>query len=81
MRQACGQFLSDGAKDCFLPPMDPILDDLVSKADLWIHGHVHESYDYDIGNCRVVCNPRGYTDDERVQETGFKTDCVVEIPS
>jgi Icc-related predicted phosphoesterase len=57
------------------------LDDLVGKADLWIHGHVHESYDYDIGNCRVVCNPRGYTDDERVQETGFKTDCVVEIPS
>ena len=27
---------------------------------LWIHGHIHESFDYDVGNCRVLCNPRGY---------------------
>ena len=26
----------------------------------WIHGHVHESSDYMIGNTRVLCNPRGY---------------------
>jgi len=26
----------------------------------WIHGHTHESFDYMIGSCRVVCNPRGY---------------------
>jgi Icc-related predicted phosphoesterase len=26
----------------------------------WSHGHTHESFDYMIGNCRVVCNPRGY---------------------
>ena len=24
------------------------------------HGHTHESMDYMIGDCRVVCNPRGY---------------------
>lgn len=36
------------------------LDPLVDKADLWIHGHMHESLDYTIGTCRVVCNPRGY---------------------
>lgn len=27
---------------------------------LWIHGHTHTSFDYRVGNCRVVCNPRGY---------------------
>lgn len=27
---------------------------------LWIHGHTHTSFDYRIGNCRVMCNPRGY---------------------
>ena len=27
---------------------------------LWVHGHTHDSFDYQIGNCRVVCNPRGY---------------------
>lgn len=27
---------------------------------LWTHGHTHEDFDYMIGSCRVVCNPRGY---------------------
>lgn len=36
------------------------LDALVSKADLWVHGHVHESMDYQVGKARVVCNPLGY---------------------
>ena len=27
---------------------------------LWCHGHVHEDVDYMIGECRVICNPRGY---------------------
>lgn len=29
-------------------------------ADLWIHGHTHESMDYRCNGTRVVCNPRGY---------------------
>lgn len=36
------------------------MDDLASRADLWIHGHTHDSFDYQIGDCRVVCNPCGY---------------------
>lgn len=27
---------------------------------LWTHGHTHELFDYNIGDTRVVCNPRGY---------------------
>jgi Icc-related predicted phosphoesterase len=27
---------------------------------LWIHGHVHISSDYRVGNMRIVCNPHGY---------------------
>ena len=27
---------------------------------LWSHGHVHCMNDYELGNCRVVSNPRGY---------------------
>lgn len=26
----------------------------------WTHGHTHHEFDYMIGTCRVVCNPRGY---------------------
>lgn len=36
------------------------LDHLVELASLWIHGHVHASMDYRIGNGRVICNPLGY---------------------
>ncbi len=28
--------------------------------ELWIHGHTHTSFDYQVGGCRMVCNPRGY---------------------
>jgi len=27
---------------------------------LWTHGHTHHEFDYQIGSCRVMCNPRGY---------------------
>lgn len=29
-------------------------------ADLWVHGHTHDSCDYIYGGTRVICNPRGY---------------------
>ena len=37
---------------------------------LWIHGHTHDSFDYVIGETRVVCNPRGYIGYE-TQATSF----------
>lgn len=36
------------------------MEDLVSKANLWIHGHTHTSFDYVLNQCRVVANPLGY---------------------
>lgn len=30
---------------------------------LWIHGHTHDSLDYQHGKSRVVCNPKGYDDE------------------
>lgn len=38
--------------------------ELLMQAQLWIHGHTHDSCDYRLGDSelpvRVVCNPRGY---------------------
>lgn len=31
-----------------------------SDALFWFHGHTHKSFDYDINETRIVCNPRGY---------------------
>lgn len=36
---------------------------------LWCHGHIHTASDYQIGNCRIVCNPRGYV--KYCENTGF----------
>lgn len=45
--------------------------------DLWVHGHVHESFDYRVGATRVVCNPHGYgTENGR-----FDPALVVEVAS
>lgn len=30
------------------------------QIQLWIHGHMHDCFDYGIGGTRVLCNPRGY---------------------
>jgi Icc-related predicted phosphoesterase len=30
----------------------------------WFHGHLHNSSEYKIGDCTVVCNPKGYPGDE-----------------
>jgi len=27
---------------------------------LWVHGHIHDAVDYELENCRIVSNPRGY---------------------
>jgi predicted phosphodiesterase len=36
------------------------LDELVGRATLWVHGHMHAPADYRLNGCRVVANPRGY---------------------
>ncbi|MDX8481859.1 metallophosphoesterase [Mesorhizobium sp. VK24D] len=45
------------------------------RPTLWIHGHTHDSCDYWLGGTRVVCNPRGYDDENRRFDPAF----VVEI--
>lgn len=53
---------------------------LVGRSKLWIHGHIHDSLDYQFGMTRVLCNPRGYVppSGEPMNEL-FRPDLVVEI--
>ena len=42
------------------------LDDFIydwKNIKYWIHGHTHKSHNYKIGNCNVICNPKGYDDE------------------
>jgi hypothetical protein len=64
------------------------LSELLPKADLWMHGHVHDNFDYTVSGCRVVANPLGYALNRNSVETAkelvfenqtFKPACVVEV--
>jgi DNA repair exonuclease SbcCD nuclease subunit len=47
---------------------------------LWTHGHTHHCFDYTIGDCRIVCNPRGYHQDNGWSEdTGWDPNKIVEV--
>jgi Icc-related predicted phosphoesterase len=42
---------------------------------LWTHGHMHNCFDYIIGNTRVVCNPHGYG----YENPYFKMNKILEV--
>jgi predicted MPP superfamily phosphohydrolase len=54
------------------------LDDFIlrTQPNLWIHGHIHEAFDYHVGNTRVVSNPKGYPGDN---VDGFREGLIIEI--
>ena len=56
-------------------------DDLIARADLWIHGHLHCRQDYRVGRAggstRVVCNSRGH--EWRGETAGHNPRLVLEI--
>lgn len=61
---------------------------LMGKADVWVHGHMHDSFDYTIhqdgGQTRVLVNPRGYVRKKgkarKQQREGQMTPAVFENP-
>lgn len=42
---------------------------------LWTHGHMHNSFDYMMGDTKVVCNPKGYGD----QNKSFNSELIIEV--
>jgi predicted phosphodiesterase len=48
-------------------------------AELWIHGHTHDSFDYRVNGVRVVCNPRGYARDGVNENPLFDPLLTVEV--
>ena len=67
------------ANDLLTPAFASNLENLMQgdQTTLWIHGHMHESFDYEVYGTRVVCNPRGYAPNALNPE--FRSDWVVEV--
>lgn len=57
------------------------LEDIMGKEkiDLWLHGHTHASFDYQIKGTRVVCNPRGYAKDLIPENPTFNPELVLSL--
>ena len=45
---------------------------------LWVHGHMHNKFDYMVGDTRVVTNPRGYVMGER-ENKDFDPEFTLEV--
>ncbi len=52
---------------------------LMGRAVLWVHGHTHDSFDYNVRGTRVVCNPRGYSRDGIDENPAFDAGLCIEV--
>lgn len=75
--------------DPLTPAFASDLQDLLRHADLWLHGHAHDSFDYRVGRCRVASNPAGYSlapkpdsrgsDQFRLENDGYDPRCLLTL--
>lgn len=78
------RYEGDELNAAFVSNLSPLL----RKADYWLHGHVHDSFDYLVEGCRVVANPRGYATNSascevfpklRFENPGFRYAFLVDV--
>lgn len=74
LRSVPDHYKEDIVTAAYASDLERLIDRL--SPDAWLHGHIHSSSDYRIGQCRVVCNPRGYP---RQMNPGFNPALEIEI--
>lgn len=72
---------------CFGNRWEHLIEDF--QPDFWVHGHTHTSFDYMVGDTRVICNPQGYPlnqvyrrqhyEGPELENNKYRPDLVVEI--
>jgi predicted phosphodiesterase len=50
------RFADNRVNPAFVSDLTPLL----GQSDLWIHGHTHDGFDYQVSGTRIVANPAGY---------------------
>jgi Icc-related predicted phosphoesterase len=74
MKSISDEFRADILSSAFASNLEDFI--LKYQPDVWIHGHVHHSFDYWIGKTRVICNPKGYPDEAY---NGYNPKLTIEI--
>jgi 3',5'-cyclic AMP phosphodiesterase CpdA len=52
------RFVEDLLSAAFASDLTAVIE--AGRPELWVHGHVHHSCDYQAANTRIICNPHGY---------------------
>ena len=71
------KFAGSPLNACFISDLEAQI--LRWQPKLWLHGHVHDSYDYQVGATRVVANPRGYAPKGVVENAQFAPGMLIEV--
>ena len=72
-----GKFAGSPLNACFVSDLQAQIERW--QPQLWLHGHVHDSFDYRLGKTRVVANPRGYAPGGVVENKAFDPALVIEL--
>ena len=67
------EFMSDSLTGAFASDLSTLIE--AHQPTLWVHGHVHQSFDYRVGETRILCNPHGYG----TENPNFDGALVVEV--
>lgn len=69
------RFQGNAVNGAFISDLTDLIED--TQPVLAIHGHVHDSFDYVVGETHVVVNPRGYARRPGTQENKAFNPCLV----
>ena len=67
------KFQGDATNGAFVSDLSDVIER--HQPDLWVHGHVHQPFDYFVGRTRILCNPRGYA----IENEAFEFGKVIEL--
>lgn len=76
-KSICPKYQDDVANPAYYSDLDYEIE--MAAPDVWQHGHVHWAFDYNIGSCRVICNPKGYEDMKHIEYTNYIPAKVIEV--
>ena len=72
------RFKGDSLNDAYCTDLTDLIEEL--NADVWTHGHMHDSFDYKVHNTRIMCNPHGYMyPNGDLENSNFNPDFTFEV--
>ncbi|HUF74458.1 MAG TPA: metallophosphoesterase [Gammaproteobacteria bacterium] len=74
-RSIAKRYANDPLNPAFASSLEGLIEE--HQPTLWVHGHTHQPFDYELFGTRVVCNPRGYPGEHG--HIGFRPDLTAVV--